>query len=304
MNQENNIIKYLPKKDSNNSLRALEISCKSKEELMKSKIDISVFVKKDNSAIVKTENDKNEKVIDFIINNIEKEKRKNYFNNEELNSLEYKCALEIDDRTYMKYYWSLLKLKHLIIFTFISNDDYNIFLLKLGFFFISCSLYFAVNGMFFSDDSIHKQYEDKGKYNYLYQIPKILYSTIISAITNLLLKKLSLSQKDISKLKHNLDINKAKESSENIKKCLKIKFMIFILVGFILLCFFWYYLSCFCSVFVNTQIPLLKDTIISYGLSMIYPFGLNLLPGLLRIPSLKKDDRKIIYIISKIIAFI
>ena len=304
MNQENNIIKYLPKKDSTNSLRALEISCKSKEELMKSKIDISVFVKKDNSAIVKTENDKNEKVIDFIINNIEKEKRKNYFNNEELNSLEYKYALEIDDRTYMKYYWSLLKLKHLIIFTFISNDDYNIFLLKLGFFFISCSLYFAVNGMFFSDDSIHKQYEDKGKYNFLYQIPKILYSTIISAITNLLLKKLSLSQKDISKLKHNLDINKAKESSENIKKCLKIKFMIFILVGFILLCFFWYYLSCFCSVFVNTQIPLLKDTIISYGLSMIYPFGLNLFPGLLRIPSLKKDDRKIIYIISKIIAFI
>ena len=304
MNQENNIIKYLPKKYSNESLRALEISGKSKVELMESKIDISVFVKKDNKAKEKTENDKNEKVIDFIIKNVEKEKRKNYFNNEELNSLEYRYALEIDDRTYMKYYWSLLKLKHLIIFTFISNDDYNIFLLKLGFFFISCSLYFAVNGMFFSDDSIHKQYEDKGKYNYLYQIPKILYSTIISAITNLLLKKLSLSQKDISKIKHNLDINKAKESSENIKKCLKIKFMIFILVGFILLFFFWYYLSCFCSVFVNTQIPLLKDTIISYGLSMIYPFGLNLLPGLLRIPSLKKDDRKIIYIISKIIAFI
>ena len=158
--------------------------------------------------------------------------------------------------------------------------------------------------MFFSDDSIHKQYEDKGKYNYLYQIPKILYSTIISAITNMLLKKLSLSQKDISKIKQNLDINKAKERSENIKKCLKIKFMIFIIVGFILLFFFWYYLSCFCSVFVNTQIPLLKDTIISYGLSMIYPFGLNLLPGLLRIPSLKKDNRKLIYIISKIIAFI
>ena len=304
LNQGNNINKLLQKIYSNDSLRALEISGKNKEELIKSKIDISVFVKKDNKSINKTENDKNEKVIDFIIKNIEKEKRKNYFNNEELNSLEYKYALEIDDRTYIKYYWSLLKLKHLIIFTFISNDDYNIFLLKLGFFFISCSLYFAVNGMFFSDDSIHKQYEDKGKYNYLYQIPKILYSTIISAITNMLLKKLSLSQKDISKIKQNLDINKAKESSENIKKCLKIKFMIFIIVGFILLFFFWYYLSCFCSVFVNTQIPLLKDTIISYGLSMIYPFGLNLLPGLLRIPSLKKDNRKLIYIISKIIAFI
>ena len=54
---------------------------------MESKIDISVFVKKDNKAIKKTENDKNEKVIDFIIKNVEKEKRKQYFNNEELNSL-------------------------------------------------------------------------------------------------------------------------------------------------------------------------------------------------------------------------
>ena len=60
--------------------------------------------------------------------------------------------------------------------------------------------------MFFSDDSIHKEYEDKGKYNFVYQIPKILYSTIISSIINVLLKKLSLSQKDILKIKNNLDI--------------------------------------------------------------------------------------------------
>ena len=247
---------------------------------------------------------KNEDIIEMIIKNIEKVKRKNYLNNEELNSLEYKNALEIDDRTYIQYYWSLLKMKHLIIFTFITNDDYNIFLLKLSFFLISFSLYFTVNAMFFTDDTIHKQYEDKGKYNFVYQLPQILYSTIISAITNMFLKKLSLSQNDILKIKNNLDINKAKEQSNKVQKCLKLKFILFIIIGFLLLFCFWYYLSSFCSVFANSQIPLLKDTIISYIISMLYPFGLNLLPGFLRIPALKKNSRKIMYIISKIIAFI
>ena len=240
----------------------------------------------------------------FIINNIEKEKRQTYFNNEELNSLPYKYALEIDNRNYIQYYWSLLKLKHLIIFTFIANDDYNIFLLKFDFFLISFSLYFAVNAMFFSDASIHKQYESKGKYNFIYQIPTILYSTLISAITNMFLKKLSLSQNDMIQLKHSLDLKKAEKQSEKIKKCLKIKFILFIIIGFILLLFFWYFISCFCCVFPNTQTSLIKDTLISYTLSMLYPFGLNLMPGLFRIPALRKKDRNIIYTISRILAFI
>ena len=165
-------------------------------------------------------------------------------------------------------------------------------------------MFFTINAMFFSDDSIHKQYKDQGKFNFIYQIPQILYSTVISAITNMLLKRLSLSHNDILKFKKNIDIQKAKEESKKIKKCLKIKFILFFIIGIILLVFFWYYLSAFCCVFVNTQISLIKDSIISYVLSMLYPFGLNLLPGILRIPSLRNNKRKNIYILSKIIALI
>ena len=104
------------------------------------------------------------------------------------------------------------------------------------------------------------------------------------------------------KLKHSLDLENAEKESKSIKKCLKIKFILFIIIGFILLLFFWYYLTCFCSVFANSQISLIKDTLISYTLSMIYPFGLNLLPGIFRIPSLRKGNRNIIYMISKIIS--
>jgi len=76
------------------------------------------------------------------------------------------------------------------------------------------------------------------------------------------------------------------------------------IIGILLLSFFWYYLSCFCSVFVNTQISLLKDTIISYGLSMIYPFGINLIPGFFRIPAIKSRNKICLYRISKFLAII
>ena len=317
----NNIYNSNPPKNVNNNIQNININnvditkeinpnnnCTSNNTK-----DIIIFnnnnnLEKENiqsNNIITNQNKNNvNKYYEFIINNIEYSKRQNYFNPEELNSLEYELAIQIDNRNYFQYYWSLLKLKHLIIFTFITNDDYNIFLLKLCFFLISFSLYFTVNALFFSDDSINNLYEEKGRFNFLYQIPQILYSTIVSTIINLILKKLSLSQKDILEVKQNLEISKVELACIKVKKCLKIKRIIFMIIGCLLLLFFWYYLSCFCSVFVNTQISLIKDTLISYCLSLIYPFGINLLPGLLRIPAIKNKNQKFLYILSRFISLI
>ena len=48
---------------------------------------------------------------------------------------------------------------------------------------------------------------------------------------------------------------------------------------------------------------LIKDTLISFGFSLFYPFGIYLLPGLFRIPSLSKKNNKrnYLYIMSKIL---
>ena len=48
---------------------------------------------------------------------------------------------------------------------------------------------------------MHKIYEDKGKYNFLYQIPQILYSTLIGRFIDALIKNLALSQERIVKFK-------------------------------------------------------------------------------------------------------
>ena len=56
-------------------------------------------------------------------------------------------------------------------------------------------------------------------------------------------------------------------------------------------------------IYRNTQIHLLKDTLMSVGLSLLFPFGYYILPGLFRIPALSnhKKKKKCLYNFSKII---
>ena len=227
-------------------------------------------------------------------------------NGQELNNLEYEIAIIVDKRTYFQYYFSLLKKKQLILFAFFPANDYNLIAVKISLLLLSFSLYFTINGFFFSDENMNKINKDKGEYDILFQIPQILYSTIISAIINVILKKLSLSEQQVLAIKLKKNYLLALKKSNQIKTFLKIKLYIFFILSFIFMIFFWYFISCFCAVYKNTQIILIKDTLISFTISMLYPFGLNIFPGCLRIPALRasKKDKKCLYKASGLISLI
>ena len=119
----------------------------------------------------------------------------------------------------------------------------------------------------------------------------------------MIIRFLALSEKQILAI-NNMRNNNIKFSNEKIEKTMKIlsyKFIAFFIVSFIFLLFFWYYLSCFCAVYENTQIHLIKDTIISFGLNMIYPLFIYLIPGIFRIISLRNKNKEFMYIFSKIL---
>ena len=250
------------------------------------------------------------KIKNFITNQsdkIEKIKLKiKNFTSQELNTMEYKKALKYDKRTYFQYYGSLLKKKQLILFTIINQDDYNLIIIKISLFLLSFSLYFTLNGFFFSDETMHKIYTDLGKYNIIYQIPIMIYSTLISSTINIILKQLSLSENDMLDIKHENNLQKAKKKSKEKWSCLEIKLSIFFILSFLLMIFFWYFISCFCAVYTNTQIILINDTLLSFGLSMLYPFGIYLIPGIFRIPALraKKKDKECLYKIGGLFSMI
>ena len=110
-----------------------------------------------------------------------------------------------------------------------------------------------------------------------------------------------------NKIKKNKELKKVFNNSERIKnlnKCIAIKSTLFFIFDFLSLAVFWFYISSFGAVFENTQLNLLEDTLISFGTSLIYPFALNMIPGLLRIHSIKNKEKSCLYFISKILQLI
>ena len=72
------------------------------------------------------------------------------YNDNEMNSLEYEKAITIDKRTYFEYYLSLLRIGHLFIFSFYSNNnDYNVQIIKIFLFFFFFSVHLIINALFF-----------------------------------------------------------------------------------------------------------------------------------------------------------
>jgi hypothetical protein len=225
---------------------------------------------------------------------------------EELNQLNYEEAITKDQRTYFQYYLSLIKKKQIIIFSFFTSNDYNIKTIKISLFFVNFSLYFVINGFFFSDNSMHKIFLRKESGHFFYQIPQILYSTLVSIFFHLFLKALSISEPSLLEFKNDQETNDVMSKGKEIERKIKKRFVIFYIVIFLLMLFFWYYISCFCAVYKNTQIILIKDTLISFVLSNLYPFVINIFPGIFRIPSLKakNKDKKILYKIGSFIALL
>ena len=266
---------------------------------------------KDNNKIINNKK-RNSNIILFEKNSKSKDNNENEnmkkiidYNEYEINTLPYELAIQYDNRTYCEFYISLLRTKHNLILSFYYNKDYNSKIIKIDLFFIGFTIYYIVNALFYNDATMHNIYIKKGAFDIEYQLPKIIYSSLISIILNTLLKYMALTNDGIIDFKQSKKKKGLMKLGEELYNKLRIKFVLFFILSFILLLFFWYYISMFCAIYRNTQYHLLKDTLISFGLSLLYPFAINLLPGIFRISSLSKPKKKreCLYKFSKILQF-
>ena len=252
---------------------------------------------KKNGVIYKNK-DINKQIFDVMnLSNKEREELDSY----ELNNSEYDIAKELDKRNFLQIYWSLLKREHLIIFTFITKDDHNIVFIKYSrFIFLLCTD-MAMNVFFFADETMHKMFLDYGKYNFIQQIPQIAYSTLISKLIEIFLCYLSLTDKHYYQIKDSKRISKS--SMIGIMKCIQIKIGFFFGFTTLMFIFYWYLITCFCAVYQNTQTAFIKDSLLSFLLGNLIPFGIYLIPSLLRIISLKSKKFRFecVYNLSNVI---
>ena len=126
---------------------------------------------------------------------------------------------------------------------------------------------------------------------------------MISSFIDSITKFLALSESVIIELKRTTDLENLDEKEKIIINTLKTKFIFFYIINFIFILLFWYYIGCFCAVYKNTQNHLIKDTLISFSISYIIPFGANIITALIRIHSLKiyTGGNQIIFNLSKLL---
>ena len=235
---------------------------------------------------------------------LKKQKRKKKYSDFELNNLKYEDAIAHDKRTFLEMYWSKLKRRHLILFTFVAKKDFNLIYVKISRFVLQVCNNMSMNALFFSDESMHKIYLSYGKYNFVQQIPQILYSSLISQLFDLLIGLLIITEKQVFEIIC-LKISEEEINQNEIDKIfrlIKIKFIIFYSISFLLIAFYWYLIAAFCAVYENTQITFIKDFISSFCTGLLYPFIIYLFLTFLRKMSLKDKNKKrlnFLYIIGK-----
>ena len=235
--------------------------------------------------------------LDFEKNN--QNNQPNFYNDYEINNSEYSEALKIDKRTFLESYWSLLKTKHILLFTFFIENDYNSTEIKVCLLLFCLCLDYAINGLFFNDPTLHQIYVDRGQYNFFYQLKFSILSILFSLLITNLIACFAIFEDKIAEMTKTITSETKKKINDYIDS-LKCKFVIFFTFMLLFLLLFWFYLSSFCAIFKNSQKPLIIDTIISLGISLIYPFIIVIIPCTMRYCALraKNKDKKCLYFAS------
>ena len=226
------------RKETNNI--TIEGNIMNKNDLQKSKSndnDNEIINKKDNSANI--QNNDNIQTYDDRVQDIDCE----------MNEFSYEEAVDKDKRSFFEYFISLVKTKHCLVFCFYSNTHYNPVMIKICLFIFSFALYYAINTLFFDDATMNKIYENEGVFNFVYLLPKIIYSTIISTFIMIIIKKLAAIETEIIEFKKINDIKECENNFPKLIKCIKIKLVCFFALSSIFLILFAYYVSCFCAVY-------------------------------------------------------
>ena len=254
---------------------------KSKNNPFKEKFN-KELIYTEGANLKKKKEKKEEKVDEEIMLNLD---------NFQLNKLVYLDACKYDKRPFLKIYWSVLMREHIILFTFFSWKDYNLFYIKIERFLILICTQMAMNGLFFSDESMHKA-NKTDDYNFVQQLPKIIFSLIATHIIEVLLCYLSMTDTVIYKIK---ELSRNKQNEEKILdeiKCMRRKLIGFYIFTFLLFLFYWYFISAFCAVYQNTQKTFLLDSLIGIIVQFIDPFFIYGLKILLRHLSMARCANK------------
>ena len=218
----------------------------------------------------------------------------------EFDDMKFEIAILIDNRNFCEKFICEIKDNCIILILF-CRKDIMFKQIKLSSFILSCTLDYFFNAFFYSDLYLQKRYEEDTLITFLIDYPKEVFSCLVSQFIVKLIELL-LEDKALS-----LFIRRIASQNKNylkgvnyLLKKYETKFYIYISIGFFILLITWYYTCAFCTVYQNSQMNLLYDTLESCALNLIIPYPIAFLSMCLRHLAIKKLN-KCLFFISNIL---
>ena len=221
----------------------------------------------------------------------------------ELNSLSYNDATSKDQRTFFQTYISLIKTRDLLFFTFKCKHDYNSGIIKFCFFFFIFAFLFFINTLFVDEITLHNIFITEGNLGLFHSIPIMLYSVLITSTLKNILLEYIFTEDNILTIKE-ADKSQKNEVIKDVYTKVTLKCSLYFYISFVIVLFIWIYIACFFTIFKNTQLFVLKNTLISFGIFLAFPFAYYVIPAALRIISLESRESKnrlFVYALAKIL---
>lgn len=224
---------------------------------------------------------------------------------EELNEMEYEEALENDKRNYIQIYIDIVKVKQIIIQTITSSNSFYPLFLRIVMLIFTLSIYLFLNALLYDDSYICQRYEAKESLDFMYlistELEKSIYASIISMIISRILQFLTSSNSEFTLLyKEKYGTIEFESLCKKLITKMKIKQIITLLILIIVNILTWYYISIFCIVNSNNQLPLIQSSCITTSINMLIPIIISLPISIFRFFGLKNRN-SLFYKISNII---
>ena len=220
---------------------------------------------------------------------------------DQLNYASYETASEKDKRNFLATYWSFLKFKQTIIFTFYTKTAGILRSTKIALFILFVAFYMTFTALFFNDNIMRNIYIYKGNTKAAVHVPNIILSSLCSFIASLIVRFICLGERDIAKIITENDIDKRRALAVQAKKKAFIKTYVLYIISAILLGVCWYYISAFCAVFKNSQKNYLINTLVSFIICNLWPGVTSLIPTFMRRKALEGKN-KALYRASQIVS--
>ena len=206
-----------------------------------------------------------------------------------LNNYDYETALKYDRRNFLRIIYICILAKENIINILFFKTPLDIQSLRICLFIFTYSCDLAFNTIFFTNENISDKYHYQGNNLFLFSMVNNLLQSVISSVVSIILVNIFQhmiesrdnfedifrdEEKKMRKDKNYKVSRKTKleilDKIRIISSKLKTKIILFIIIEFMIMIFFYYFVTAFCEVYKKTQNAWLYDFFTSFFISFSY----------------------------------